>query len=91
MYSFPNLIPLSPAKVQRVVAAVEPYTFDRIYSAWWDTVMRHDGQKPCICRGALHPRDHGVSHIQVPTPNPLPIAMGRGDERARRGGDRACC
>ena len=38
MYSFPNLIPLSANAVRRVVAAVEPYAYDRIYSAWWDKV-----------------------------------------------------
>jgi glyoxylase-like metal-dependent hydrolase (beta-lactamase superfamily II) len=38
MYSFPNLIPLSPAAVRRVVDAVEPFAYDRIYSAWWEKV-----------------------------------------------------
>jgi len=31
MYSYPNLIPLPVASVQRIVAAVEPFAFDRIY------------------------------------------------------------
>ena len=31
MYSYPNLIPLPPALVRRLVAAVEPFTYDRIY------------------------------------------------------------
>ena len=44
MYSFPNYIPLSPAKVERVVAAVRPFAFDRIYSAWWGRVMAQDAQ-----------------------------------------------
>lgn len=34
MYSYPNLIPLSPAKVRGIVNAVEPYPFDRIYEAF---------------------------------------------------------
>ena len=34
MYSYPNLIPLSAAAVQRIAAAVEPYAFDRIYGSW---------------------------------------------------------
>lgn len=38
MYSFPNLIPLSPSAVRKVVASVEPYEYDRIYSAWWEKV-----------------------------------------------------
>ena len=36
MYSYPNLIPLPEATVRQVVAAVEPYQFDRIYGGWWD-------------------------------------------------------
>jgi len=36
MYSYPNLIPLPAKKVQRIVDAVEPYAYDRIYGAWWD-------------------------------------------------------
>lgn len=35
MYSYPNYIPLSAPVVDRVVAAVEPFQFDRIYGAWW--------------------------------------------------------
>jgi hypothetical protein len=36
MYSYPNLIPLSAPAVRRIVAAVEPFVFDRIYGAWFD-------------------------------------------------------
>ncbi len=39
MYSFPNLIPLPPSQVRRVVAATEPFEFDRIYSSWWGKEM----------------------------------------------------
>lgn len=39
MYSYPNLIPLPPALVRRVVAAVEPFAYDRIYGAWWDRII----------------------------------------------------
>jgi hypothetical protein len=35
MYSYPNLIPLPARQVQQVVAAVEPFAFDRIYGTWW--------------------------------------------------------
>lgn len=44
MYSFPNLIPLSANAVRRVVAAVEPFEYDRIYSAWWDTIVPSNGK-----------------------------------------------
>jgi glyoxylase-like metal-dependent hydrolase (beta-lactamase superfamily II) len=35
MFSYPNLIPTSAATVRSIVAAVEPYAFDRIYGGWW--------------------------------------------------------
>lgn len=51
MYSFPNLIPLPAAAVRRVAAAVEPFAFDRIYSAWWDKVTLSDA-KAAVRRSA---------------------------------------
>lgn len=45
MYSFPNLIPLSPGAVRKVIAAVEPFAYDRIYSAWWDKVTPSGGKE----------------------------------------------
>lgn len=51
MYSFPNLIPLSPTAVRRIVSAVEPYTYDRIYSAWWDKVT-FENAKQAVHRSA---------------------------------------
>lgn len=51
MYSYPNLIPLSAGQVRRVVAAVEPYAFDRLYGAWWDRVVAQDG-KAAVQRSA---------------------------------------
>jgi glyoxylase-like metal-dependent hydrolase (beta-lactamase superfamily II) len=34
MYSYPNLIPLSEQAVRRIVEAVHPYAYERIYGAW---------------------------------------------------------
>jgi hypothetical protein len=51
MYSYPNLIPLPASAVQRIVAAVEPYPFDRIYGAWWERVIQQDG-KAAVQRSA---------------------------------------
>ena len=66
MYSFPNLIPLSPNAVRRVVAAVEPFAYDRIYSAWWDKVTYQDA-KQAVHRSAeryiaLIEQDEPVNH-----------------------------
>jgi hypothetical protein len=51
MYSFPNLIPLPASAVERIVDAVEPFTFDRIYAAWFDSVVRDDA-KAAVKRSA---------------------------------------
>ena len=44
MYSFPNYIPLPAAEIDRIVAAVEPFEFDRIYGAWWDRNLASDAK-----------------------------------------------
>lgn len=44
MYSYPNLIPLSVEQVRRIVAAVEPFAFDRLHGAWWERVVMADGK-----------------------------------------------
>src|SRR5271156_1098739 len=44
MYSYPNYIPLAASAVERIVAAVEPFQFDRIYGAFWDMMIAQDGK-----------------------------------------------
>lgn len=44
MWSFPNLIPMPATEVQRIVDAVSPYEYDRIYGGWWHTVIEADAQ-----------------------------------------------
>lgn len=51
MYSYPNLIPLPVHEVQRIVAAVAPYAYDRIYGAWWDRVVQEEA-KTAVSRSA---------------------------------------
>jgi len=51
MYSYPNLIPLPAQAVRRVVGAVEPYAFDRLYAAWWGRVVAADA-KAAVARSA---------------------------------------
>lgn len=51
MYSYPNLIPLPAAEVERIVQAVRPFTFDRIYGAWWGKVVRQEA-KAVVARSA---------------------------------------
>jgi len=51
MYSYPNMIPLNARAVERIVQAVEPFEFDRIYGGWWDYVMETDA-KSAVKRSA---------------------------------------
>jgi glyoxylase-like metal-dependent hydrolase (beta-lactamase superfamily II) len=51
MYSYPNYIPLSAARVRRMVDALEPYPFERVYGAWLGAVVRADG-KAAVRRSA---------------------------------------
>ena len=51
MYSYPNYVPLSAAAVERIVKAVEPFEYDRLYGAFWDTVIERDG-KAAVGRSA---------------------------------------
>ena len=48
MYSYPNYIPLSADSVRRVVAAVEPFAFDRIYGFMFDLVIHSDAKAVAI-------------------------------------------
>jgi hypothetical protein len=44
MYSYPNYIPLPASAIERIVWAVEPFHFDRVYGAFWDMVIEADGK-----------------------------------------------
>jgi hypothetical protein len=51
MCSYPNLIPLSAQAVHHIVAAVDSFSFDRIYGAWWGTMVTTDA-KAAVHRSA---------------------------------------
>lgn len=51
MYSYPNLIPLPASKVRQIVAAVEPFQYERLYGAWWDRVVKAEA-KAAVARSA---------------------------------------
>lgn len=44
MYSYPNYIPLPASAIERIVRAVEPFDYDRVYGAFWDMVIERDGK-----------------------------------------------
>jgi hypothetical protein len=48
MYSYPNLIPLSASEVERIRAVVETLEFDRVYGAWWGTIVADDAKAKAL-------------------------------------------
>ena len=74
MYSYPNYIPLPASAIERIVKAVEPFEYDRIYGAFWDMVIERDG-KAVVKRSAErylegHPRIAAVGppgRMRAPT------------------------
>jgi glyoxylase-like metal-dependent hydrolase (beta-lactamase superfamily II) len=51
MYSYPNMISLNARTVEGILAAVEPYAFDRLYGGWWDAHVQFDA-KAAVQRSA---------------------------------------
>jgi hypothetical protein len=45
MWSYPNYVPLPAATVRRIVAAVAPFAFERVYGAFWGLVIDRDGKE----------------------------------------------
>ena len=44
MWSYPNDVPLPASAIERIVKAVEPFEYDRVYGAFWDMVIGRDGK-----------------------------------------------
>jgi glyoxylase-like metal-dependent hydrolase (beta-lactamase superfamily II) len=59
MYSYPNLIPLNASAVRRIVAAVEPYAFERLHAAW-DGKFVAENAKAAVRQSA----ERYIAHIQ---------------------------
>jgi hypothetical protein len=51
MYSYPNYLPLSAASVRRIVAALEPFEFEKLFGAWAGFVIPADA-KAAVRRSA---------------------------------------
>ena len=66
MWSYPNLVPLPDAEVQRMAAAVEPFAFEAIYGAWWEAVIPAEG--PAIVRRSADtaPRERCEASSRAP-------------------------
>ena len=57
MTSYPNLIPMSAAEVRRIVEAISPYPFDRIYGGWWRRNIM-SGARDAVLRSAERYIEH---------------------------------
>lgn len=44
MRSYPNYVPLDAGTVRRIGAAVDPFAFDRVYGAFWDSTIERDAK-----------------------------------------------
>src|SRR5215813_10055627 len=44
MWSYPNMIPLGPAAIRRVVSSLKPFAFDRLYGAFPEQVVKADAK-----------------------------------------------
>ncbi len=51
MRSYPNLIPLGPAAIQRIVERIELFQFEQIYGGWWQANVLADA-KAAVVRSA---------------------------------------
>jgi len=51
MQSYPNLIPLGPAAIRRIIERIEPFSFDQIYGGWWQANVLSDA-KAAVARSA---------------------------------------
>ena len=51
MRSYPNLIPLGPMAIRRIVERIEPFTFDQIYGGWSQENVISDA-KAAVVRSA---------------------------------------
>jgi hypothetical protein len=45
MYSYPNFVPLDAASVRRIVSALEPFSFTKLYGAWPDFSVQGDAKE----------------------------------------------
>jgi glyoxylase-like metal-dependent hydrolase (beta-lactamase superfamily II) len=51
MRSYPNLIPLGPTAIRRIIERIEPFSFDQIYGGWWQANVLSNA-KAAVARSA---------------------------------------
>lgn len=48
MYSFPNIIPLPAAEVERIRDTIKTYNFERLYGGWFDRIVAVDAREAVL-------------------------------------------
>jgi hypothetical protein len=51
MRSYPNMIPLGATAINHILEAIEPFSFDQIYGAWWKANVLSNA-KAAVARSA---------------------------------------
>jgi hypothetical protein len=51
MRSYPNLIPLGPTAIHRILEMIRPFQFDQVYGAWWEANVLSNA-KTAVIRSA---------------------------------------
>jgi hypothetical protein len=59
LYSYPNQIPLNEAAIRGIVAAIQPFEFERIYGSWPGSIVQSDG-KGAVKRSA----ERYIAHLR---------------------------
>lgn len=54
MWSYPNLIPLPAAEVERIATVVDTLEFGRVYGAWWPTIVAADAKAKVLRSAARY-------------------------------------
>jgi hypothetical protein len=54
MRSYPMLLPLPERLLDRLLAAVEDVEYDRIYGAWWESVIESNAKEVVRDSAALY-------------------------------------
>src|SRR2546421_1900455 len=55
MCSYPNLIPLGPAAIDRILERLEPFSFDQIYGGWWEATILTDAKTAVAASAGSYP------------------------------------
>src|SRR5512144_1229627 len=71
MWSYPNSVPLPASAIERIVKAVEPFEYDRVFGAFWDMVIGRDGETVVKRSAERYLRGMALPEALCPLQQPL--------------------